>query len=188
MPHKLVNSTRRVIRAALVGGMLFTGCAGKPERSPDAAATPAAVRLDDVRERVMRAVGANDGYFTHYCIAVDESAASGPGSPDFLPCPNTEVDASPALLDRLRDLDAPAVPASACNRVAGADSVAHRATNVEPALFVALGPIEIVSAQKVRLAVLTDAGFLTATCTLYELQSRGQSEWEIAVEKILLQG
>ena len=102
-----VGERSAVVAACVLGTSLATGCeAPRPPPPEVTAATIAPAHLSDVRETVLRAVTDNDGYFTHYCIAVEPKAAPGPGAPSGpAECTTSEVDASPLLLSRLANLD-----------------------------------------------------------------------------------
>ena len=153
------------------------------------AAAPGAtvVAFEDVQEVVIRKMttGPGEGYFKHYCVAVGPGTLGSPVTREArLQSVHLRPDPSPTLLSRLQLLSRRIVPASECD--SNGESVVHRGTKSRPALLIVVGPVEVVSADRVRVTAFSTSGFLTETYSLVELVRKG-GEWLIESDKILLQ-
>jgi hypothetical protein len=129
--------------------------------------------------------GAGADYFKHYCVALVPGALPSPATTETrLKSVQQRPDPSPTVLSRLQRLSSHIVPASEC--VSVGEDLVHRRTNSKPALLIVVGPIEVVSADRVRITTFSSSGFLTETYSLVELVRDG-GEWRIESDKILLQ-
>jgi len=148
---------------------------------------PSETDLEDARAAAIRSlIGADDGgYFKRYCIAANPGILSTPATRESrLGSTSSEPDPQPSLLARLRSASDRIVPASECNRKG--EHVVHRSTGARPALFIVLGPAEVVTPHLLRFAFFYTSGFLTETQGLIEVAKK-DAEWHVVRDEILLQ-
>ena len=147
----------------------------------------ASVSFEDAQEVVIRKMttGPGEEYFKHYCVAVGPGTLASPVTREArLQSVHIRLDPSPSFLNRLQRLSSRITPASACD--SGGEDVVHRATKGKPSLLIVVGPVEVVSADRLRVTSFSTSGFLTETYSLVELVRKG-GEWLIEFDKILLQ-
>ena len=143
--------------------------------------------FEDAQAVVIRKMttGPGDDYFKHYCVAVTPGTLRLPVTRERrIQSVQLRPDPSPAFLSRLRRISPRIVAASECD--SNGEEVVHRSTRGKPAIVVAVGPVEVVSTERLRVTTFTTSGFLTETYTLVELVRKGV-EWQVDSERILLQ-
>ena len=143
-------------------------------------------------DAVLRAFAAHDKppYFVAYCVAV------APGNTTPIPTREGRIkavwdmvtpDATPALLRRLSDLPHRFVPASDCMKTGGDYDVVLRSSKKGPALLIGIGPVQVLSSDRVQIDVFTTSGGLTETATAFAVAKGPDGRWRITREDILLQ-
>jgi hypothetical protein len=107
-------------------------------------------------------------YFRYYCLAVNHGEMPGPTSRDALfKSTRLRPDPPTGLIAELQDAKHRIVPASACEADVVGD-IRHSATKAKPTLLVVVGPVAVISAERVRFMVFTTSGSLSETDTLVE--------------------
>jgi hypothetical protein len=143
--------------------------------------------VPDVPVAVVRrmSTGPEAHYFRYYCVGVSTDTLTDPVSTEArIRSVQHRTDPAPALLGRLRQSSSHIVPASECD--SAGEAVFHRPTKKKPALLVVVGPVETLSAVRVRVTVFYTSGILTETFSLLELLKK-DAEWQVVSERILLQ-
>ena len=172
----------------LASSVVLAACSGSSDDLPHPVptATRSGVALHDAQEAVVTSIPPEqDGYFAYYCVSVNPDRLSGPASRDErLDSTRKRLDPGEAALLKLRARHLGFVPASECGTMG--DDVMHLPSGSERALVVAVGSVELVSADRIFVTVFTTSGFLTETFTLFRVERKG-GKWEVTSEDILLQ-
>ncbi len=147
-------------------------------------ASIAANPVHDAQVAALRAVVGE--HVSYVCVAVNTGTLSPPVTRgDHLESTKPRQDAPLSTLHGLTTPSTAFVPASDCTRTPREWDIIHRATG-KPALLVVVGQVEVVTANHVRVAVLTTSGFLSDTHTLFDVE-KSNGVWKVTSSKIILQ-